>query len=246
MLITVMMPVYNTRKEYFEEAIESTLIAIKKFNKKYGNESELLIGDDGSTNEETISVLNKYENHENIRIVHFIHSGHPQTLNKMLYDYTENSKFICYFDSDDVMVSNRLLVQYEYMINPKNANVTIIGANTTNLIPWFNNIRFVREYYFRRIVTSNIHIMNQNPFCHPTIFYNRNDIVSHNIKYNEDDSFTCDYNFYCDIFSNNLFALFIPEAVIMYRIKDNENQITALYANEIRSNIKVLQEKYNI
>jgi hypothetical protein len=241
-----MMPVYNTCKKYFEESIKSALLAIEKFNDIYGNESELLIGDDGSTNTETIDIFNKYANHPNIRIIHFVHEGLPKTLNKMIYDHTQNTEFICYFDSDDVMTFDRLLIQYNYMKNYLYSFTTMIGGNTTNVIPWYNGVTSIRNMYFEHKIINDVHDMYNNPICHPTIFYRRNDIVRNKIRYDENDQGTCDYDFYCRILQKNLQLLLIPESVIMYRITDNPNQITQTLKGEIWKNLTKIRERYNM
>lgn len=244
MKITVMMPVYNTKAEWLEESIESALVSIRNFNEKYGKESELLIGNDGSTNEDTLRTLAKYEIHENVRIVHKENRGLSCILNDMLYNYTNDTEFICYFESDDIMSVDRLEVQYEYMNRDEYKHITIIGANTQNNIPWFNGRYRICKLYNTYHSTNDIQIMQQNPFCHPTIFYRRSHIIDNNIHYNENDNYTCDWNFYCDIFTNKLWALFIPDKVIHYR--QHNDQISRAHHKDILVNIQKYKKQYGI
>lgn len=116
-LISIIMPTYNVEK-YVGQAIESIL------NQTY-KEFELIIIDDGST-DNTFSILKNYskkdkririfKNSQNLRIV--------KTLNKGLKLATGN--YIARMDGDDISLPTRLEIEKKYLDD--NQNVDIVSS----------------------------------------------------------------------------------------------------------------------
>ena len=245
MKVAVIMPLFNTNGKWIKESVESILIAMDYFKKERNGIAKLFIGNDGSTNKDTLEVLDYYKTNPNIEIINNRKNlGCPNTINKLIYKCTDGYEFICYIDSDDIMMFNRIVIQYDLMNDPENKDVTILGTNTQNLINWHNKVRIIRELYYKSYKTNDIDILYHNPFCHPTIFYRRKDIVDNKIKYNIKDKYSSDYDFYCQILSHGLYGKFIPDALTYYR--QSPNMISRKYEKEITDNLGKYKEKYNI
>ncbi len=104
-LISVIMPVYN-RQHLVSEAIESILAQTwKKF--------ELIIADDGST-DDTPDIITSYARQDSrIRPCFFPHRGIPATSNAAVA--LSNGTIIARQDSDDIALPERLHRQYHWM-----------------------------------------------------------------------------------------------------------------------------------
>jgi len=231
-IITVITPVYNTQHNYFKEYFDSTIKAVEYFNNEYFNKFNaeydkvnILIYNDGSDNEETLSVLTEYKNKYSdiITIINGeINKGYATSINILLDNC--NCKYVCYMDSDDTMEFNRLTVQYDYM--EEHSNITLCTSNTTNVVGWYNGIVRILELYNNQNITNDVNtLLPQNCICHPTIFYKLSDINKHNIRYNINYIVCNDYYFYFDVLKNNLYIGFIPDKLVFYRIKNNDNQL---------------------
>ncbi|GBF23224.1 glycosyl transferase family 2 [Candidatus Gastranaerophilus sp. (ex Termes propinquus)] len=135
-LISVLMPVYNTREEYLRTAIESIL------NQTH-SDLELIIVDDGSKNNATEVVLS-YVNAGESRIRLYrneTNQGLPKTRNR-LFDLA-CGEFVALMDSDDISDPFRLEKQLDFL--RKNEDITIVGTGT-------------RMFHPDKAVKSSIHI----------------------------------------------------------------------------------------
>lgn len=100
-LISICIPVYNVKKKYLSECLDSIL------NQTYQN-FEICIADDCSTNEETLQTLREYQNKdERIHILFKNENGHiSKTTNDALS--MANGEFVGLVDNDDILASNAL------------------------------------------------------------------------------------------------------------------------------------------
>lgn len=95
--ISVIMPVYNTAIVYLKPALKSIL-------KQKTGLFELIIVDDGSTNEETLEILERTEVHENVTVYHIENGGVSNARNFGI----EKAKgdYIVFVDADDGLTEN--------------------------------------------------------------------------------------------------------------------------------------------
>lgn len=104
-LVSVMMPTYNGAA-YLREAIDSIL------DQTYAS-WELIIVDDGST-DETPAILQSYcRQHTRIKAYRIPHGGRGKARNKCLEE--ASGKYIAVCDSDDISLPNRFKVQVEFL-----------------------------------------------------------------------------------------------------------------------------------
>lgn len=99
-LISVIIPVYNAKKEYLEECINSVL------KQTYDN-FEICIVDDASSFKETIEYLKKIENHKKIKIKWRDKNGHISMASNNAVEMAKG-EFIALLDNDDVLDKNAL------------------------------------------------------------------------------------------------------------------------------------------
>lgn len=125
--VTVLMPVYNGER-YLREAIDSIL-------QQTFTDFEFAIIDDGST-DESVAVIQEYNDHRIRFIQNGKNLGHGASLNKGLD--LGKGEYIARMDQDDVSLPDRLALQVAYM--DANRKIGICGTwvelvgNTTGLV----------------------------------------------------------------------------------------------------------------
>lgn len=118
--ISVIMPVYNTKK-YLSEAIESIL-------SQTFTDFEFIIIDDCST-DWSYEILQEYEKKDN-RIKLFRNEENMwvvKTRNKLLKNISQNSKYIAILDADDISEKNRLELCFDFL--EKNPDFWVVSWN---------------------------------------------------------------------------------------------------------------------
>jgi glycosyltransferase involved in cell wall biosynthesis len=112
-LVTVIIPTYN-RAPFLSKAIDSVL------NQSYKT-FELIVVDDGST-DETKSILDDYVKKDNrIRVFSQINQGQSVARNKALDE--AKGDFICFLDSDNFWPKNKLKTQTNFLNENENVDV---------------------------------------------------------------------------------------------------------------------------
>ncbi len=115
--ISIVLPVYNMAY-FLPEALES--IAQQEFR-----DFELIMIDDGSA-DLSYSILQNYAANAKhpCTLIQFDHLGLPACLNAGIR--ASKAKYIARMDADDVMMPNRLKIQYEYL--QANREIDILGS----------------------------------------------------------------------------------------------------------------------
>ena len=109
MLLSFIVPVFNTKIDYLEKCVNS-LINQTKVNFDY----EIILINDGSDDEETIDYLNHVKN-EKIKIYNKHNSGVSSSRNLGINVAT--GKFLSFVDSDDYIKGNFLEKAQKYLLN---------------------------------------------------------------------------------------------------------------------------------
>ncbi len=116
--LTVLMPVRNQSK-YVGEAIKSILA-------QTFNDFELLIIDDGST-EETPAILRGYADRDaRVRVLLRPHRGIPATRNELLEQ--ARTSIVAWIDSDDIATPERLRKQFDVM--SRDEDLWVLGTSS--------------------------------------------------------------------------------------------------------------------
>ncbi|MEQ9303873.1 MAG: glycosyltransferase family 2 protein [Marinoscillum sp.] len=158
--LSILMSTYNDAL-YVQEAVDSII------QQNYEN-WELLIGDDGST-DETKTILNRYEGHAKIRIFYNpVNKGKSETINQLL-EHTSGT-YISVHDADDWSEYNRFEIQVNFL---ESEDYQMCGCDFYKHTPTgTKTVRMPRAY---DDIRAKLPALSQ--FHGPTIVF-RKDIVS--------------------------------------------------------------------
>jgi len=180
--VSIVMPVYNAQA-FIREAIDSIL-------RQTFEDFEPLALDDGST-DSSAEIIRSY----NAPRIHYTICPHDfiATLNRGIDE--AQGKYIARMDADDVMITERLQVQYEYMEqHPETAvcgsAIRMFGAQQGEVIC---------EKEHDEIVNL---MVKHNPIAHPSTMIRKSVLAEHNIRYRQEYILAEDFKmwFFCNIY----------------------------------------------
>lgn len=217
-LISVLIPVYNSRKT-IRETIDSVL-------GQTFPDFELLLMDDGST-DDSAEIIQSYTDSR----IRYIPCGHHfvETLNRGID--TAQGKYIALLDHDDLMLPHRLKVQYESM--EEHPDVIACGGYMHAFGMYSCLMKESLDY--ADIATDAIY---RCPMLNPTGFIRRDALLSHNLRYSDGYSFAADFKLWADLIQVGK-VVNIPEVLTLYRTYPEQTSLKYLSesqegANEIR------------
>jgi len=206
-LISVFMPVYN-REKYIRECIDSILC--QSFT-----DFELVVVDDGST-DHTCEIIESYKD-TRIRLIRNRH------------DFIESSnialsecrgRYMARMDSDDVMMPERLKVEYDYM--ESHPEVDILGASMTLFGDGVSPVEYnyppevgIRELY------------SGCPLSCPTVMIRRERFIEKGLHYEREAIYAEDYLLWTRAAIAGLRIRNIPDILVRYRV--SSTQVTNAY-----------------
>jgi glycosyltransferase involved in cell wall biosynthesis len=213
-LVSVIIPTYN-RGKMIRYAVNSIIRQTYK-------ELQLIIVDDGST-DNTEEIIASYKDS---RIQYFkkTNAGISSTMN---YGISKaEGKYIARLDSDDISVSNRIEIQYNFV--KKNPDYKLIGS-------FFYVLDNKENITKVRFPVKHKHIFNQLPrkccICQPSTFFSKELLLSVN-GYNENKKKVEDWDLYLRLMDKTKFYN-IPEYLIYLRKHDNNDSApTELFLKE--------------
>lgn len=118
--ISVIIPTYN-QEQFIHETIESVL------NQKFNGDYEILISDDGST-DNTWDIVNRFHWHKNIRTNRF----NQNTQYKENYNWliqNASGKYIAQLDGDDLFYEDKLQTCFDILESDPSCNVVFHKMN---------------------------------------------------------------------------------------------------------------------
>lgn len=203
--ISVCMPMYNASR-YLRECIDSILA-------QTFTDFELLIVDDGST-DESVKIVESYHD-PRIRLIKNKHD-YIASLNLLLSE--AKGKYIARMDADDVMLPERLDIQYEYMEEHPE-----VGVLATSAI-YLGTTNFVCDYSSSQEFISSQDLLCANPLINPTTFLRVKFFREYNIQYEETFKYAEDYRLWTKCAMFEIPIAVIPLIGIKYR--SNETQVS--------------------
>lgn len=118
--VTIMIPTYN-QSEYLQQAIESAL------NQTYGN-LEIIVSDDSSTDKGVVSILNKFQDNDKVRIFqNEVNLGRVKNYHTSLYERAKG-EWVINLDGDDVFEDRTFIEQAMELIAGEPELVMVSGT----------------------------------------------------------------------------------------------------------------------
>ncbi|MBR6054954.1 MAG: glycosyltransferase family 2 protein [Bacteroidales bacterium] len=179
MSVSVLMPVYNTEPEYLSQAIESIL------SQTY-SDFELLIYDDASVREDTLSTLDRYaEKDPRIRIIHGRKNAGVAVARNTLIAEAKN-RLCAFLDSDDIAKPFRLERQVEFF--ESHPDFGICGG-------WFH--RFPSDTTIAPPARPGfMDFLRENCLGNSTVMFDRELYAKFGLRFNENLPICEDYDIY--------------------------------------------------
>ncbi|MGM9978892.1 MAG: glycosyltransferase [Clostridium sp.] len=224
--LSVIMSVYNEKKEWLEMSIQSILTQTFQ-------EFEFIIVLDNPNNMEAKNILKKYMlSDKRIKIIYNEkNEGLVYSLNKALE--FSNGEFIARMDADDISKKDRFEIQLKYL--EQHSNIDIVAGFLIKIdeIGKVVSQDMINDYSYNDV---RIRQTYENYIPHPTWMF-RKSILKKLKGYNL-VPLAEDYDFTCRALLNNYNIKVIPEYLIYYRIRNNgisikNNFKQFLIANEI-------------
>mgnify|MGYP003426240679 CR=1 FL=1 len=119
-LVSIVIPVYNTKAEFIKECIESIV------DIKYPH--EIIVVDDGSYEKDTLEFLEEIKEYKNTRLLRKVNGGLSSARNFGINE--AKGKYILPLDSDDKLIPKNFVKGLEIMIKEK--KIDIIYADFQN------------------------------------------------------------------------------------------------------------------
>ena len=235
--VSVIMGVYNEKKEWVEQTINSIL------KQSYKN-IEIIVILDNPMNEELKAFLLGYRN----KIRFYINEknlGLVKTLNRAI-DLAEG-KYIARIDADDIADIDRVKKQVEFLEN--NLEYVLVGSAVTYIDEFGNRLEQDdnRENDYCKIKKKMLY---RNEFVHPSLLIKKEILVKEG-KYKE-ANFAEDYELLLRLISKGYKISNLNQKLIQYRLRANgislskrtQQITTTLYLQKIyKKSIKT--GKYN-
>ena len=215
-LISVLMPVYNTKEEYLRASIESIL------NQTF-TDFEFIIVNDGSTNNAEEVILSykdnriKYVKQENQGIVGALNNAWSKA----------SGKYIARMDSDDIAYPERFAKQIKFL--EENPEYSLVGS-WAKIIPSKNIIKLPQDIKIMDLLADCM-------FIHPSIMFNKADFEKFNLQYETGFEYAEDYCLYANAVKH-LKMTNLQEVLLDYRVYP-ENSSSKNRDVRIRSSFKV-------
>lgn len=206
-MISILMPVFNTKKEFLIQSINSCL-------KQTFKEFEIIIVNNESTLEETIDTLEFFKNNKKIKIFDCPRKDKKKNLSVALNFGLNLCKYeyIARMDSDDIMMPDRLEKQIKYML--ENPEVDILGGQIY-IIP--NNTRTNHP----NVVNKELVLKTDWLLNHPTVMFKKSKITNIGGYFEDYEHFGEDYELWLRSLINRLKIHNIADIVLFYRTHEN-------------------------
>lgn len=193
--ISVCMPMYNAAP-YLRECIDSIL-------SQSFEDFELLIVDDGST-DNSRDIVRSYDD-ERIRLIENEHD-YIGSLNMLLEE--AKGKYIARMDADDVMMLNRLSIQFHYM--ETHPEVDVLGGAIQCIGIKDNKIISYKEDF----VTAG-DLLSGAVLAHPTVMMRTASTAG--LRYDSDYIYAEDYQLWCQALKAGMKMVNLKDVLIKYR-----------------------------
>lgn len=202
--VSVLMPVRNVQN-FICQAIDSVL------QQSY-IDFELLVIDDGST-DRTTEYIRSYKD-PRIRLLVREHNF-IENLNEGIH--LAHGKYIARMDGDDLMHSERLLVQVQRL--EEMPEITVCASWMQSFGE--NCVSRIMKTYARKIEFPLLALLKQNIFYHPTVMMRKDFLEQHKLEYKA-YARAEDYKLWVDIACCGGQFFIEPQVLLFYRISSGQ------------------------
>jgi len=225
--ITIVMPVYN-EQDTVRRAIESIL------TQDNPPTFELWCLNDGST-DNTLDILEEYENHPNVIVINRDHEGLVSTLNFGFEN--ANGKYILRMDADDVSLPNRLRHQFDYM--ESHPECDILGSSP--IYDW--NDQYIQMGDYEITLES---LEGSNRIFHPATIMRNSSMKKLPFLYEYYYDYAEDYKLWVTAILHGLRVFSDSTAVIRYSAPKTVSEQQKTTAKRIQNILKQLNKGITI
>lgn len=240
--VSVIIPCYNSEK-YISKCLNSIL------NQTYSN-IEIIIIDDGSTDNSVNIIQNNIENRSNVIFIKNKNNGVSYTRNLGLEK--ASGKYVMFVDSDDYLNDNKTIekiINYILKYNTDVVRFNFIKEKDNKFInskPVYSKVKYIeKENYNKSLYRKILSTETLNSAC--LTLYKKDIIENNKIKFNVELKNGEDAVFFMDYIENTNSFLYLPNLYYTYYIKNeglsgNGIDINSMIANKI-SFINILKQK---
>jgi len=228
-MISILIPVYNTKPDFLIKCINSCL-------SQTIDDYEIVIVDNGSTDNETIGVLTECSKESKINIYNCAQQEGKNNISIALNMGLRNCNhnLVARMDSDDIMFHDRLERQLDYM--NKNPEVDILGAQ----------IRVFPDNYTTnhpKVITKEMGVNSSWFINHPSVMYKKDKILSIGGYKDTPEHAAEDYGLWMNALRNKMVIRNMKETVLLYRSHGENLTRKREKHNSYYESIKIEQDK---
>lgn len=222
-VISVVLPVYNGEK-YLAEAIDSVLA--QSFP-----DFELIIIDDGST-DDSLRILQEYHHRDSrIRLVSRENRGLVTTLNESIA--IARGEWVARMDADDIALPQRLERQLQWL---GKTGADVVGSWARCFGSW--DQRTTRVYQTDRAIKMDM--LFKSPFVHPTVMMRT--ALIRKLGYDKSAEKAEDYDLWVRAARSGWVMSNVPEVLLLYR--KHASQTSAASSVKQQGVFEEAQRKY--
>ena len=216
--ISVIMPVYNA-SAFLREALDSVL-------QQTFSDFELLVVDDGST-DNSVEIVKSYHD-QRVRLITNTHEF-ISSLNKGFDAAT--GKYIARMDADDLMMPQRMEIQFQFMESNPDIDICSSFAET------FGEQKGIMQRPVNHVDIVSSMLLS-NPIIHPSVMIRRSILRQSGCLYQYGYACAEDYKLWTDLALKGFKFANIPEPLLLYRI--SPQQVTQVFQNDmVVSSLKI-------
>ena len=232
--ISVIVPAYNTAAT-IGECIDSILA-------QTFTDFDLIIADDGST-DNTCEIISRYKD-PRMRLLRREH-GFIDTLNALLYE--AKGKYIACMDDDDIMMPDRLRLEYEYM--EAHPEVAVVGGG----MEFFSDKRFAclgkragngkstsDEKIGKAHAVTAYDLLDSCGIYNPTAMIRSEVLCKYGLKYEREYIYAQDFRLWTEFVKRDQIIHSLDNVLIRYRT--SETQASSRYAAEQMEHSREIQD----
>jgi glycosyltransferase involved in cell wall biosynthesis len=228
-LISVVMPTFNDTP-FLEEAIESVL-------NQTLTDFEFIIVNDGST-DNTEAIIQKYLQADP-RIIYLKHDHNlGNTVARNTGNVAAHGKYIALMDSDDVLASDRLQIQWKYLKN--HPEIDVLGG----AIVFFYPDRWHFKYYPTQPEYIRSRLFFLNCMGQPVVMARREVFLKY--SYSAEKENMEDYYLWWSMAMGGLKIANLPQVMLYYRQSDSQLSHPQHTANREKMLVDFFKERLRV